>query len=263
MYKMMAIDIDDTLITADKRVTPRTRAALIAAAEKGVVITLATGRMHASACRIARQLELNVPIITYQGSMVKNLIDQESIYERFVPYQASEYIFDYCEKNGYHLQGYYQDQLYARQDNEKIKAYAQLSDVSYHIKPDFHRLIQLPMTKLLIYEEPEVLDRIASELAPMLGDEVHVTKSKPVYLEFTHPQGTKGQALSFLANRYNCSMQEVIAFGDSWNDTDMLEMAGLGVAMENAVPSLKEAADYITLSNENDGIAHVIEQFVL
>lgn len=262
-YQLVAIDIDDTLITSDKRVTERTQKALAAAIELGVVVTLATGRMFASAQQIAKQIHLNVPIITYQGSMVKNLMDQQIIYERHVPFETSKFLFDYCKKKQFHLQGYYMDELYTREDNDRIKKYASLSDVPYKIEPDFHRLTAYPMTKLLIYDEPDILDKIALELKPLIGEQVHITKSKPFYLEFTHPEGTKGHALSFLAERYQCSLNDVIAIGDSWNDAEMLKVAGLGIAMENAVPALKELADYITYSNEQDGVAHAIEKYIL
>ena len=105
------------------------------------------------------------------------------------------------------------------------------------------------------------------ELKPMFearyGDRVHVTKSKPNFLEFIHPEGTKGHALRVLAEMFDCPLSSVIAIGDSWNDLEMLEAAGLGVAMGNAVPALKEVADYVTLSNNEEGVRHVLEKFVL
>ena len=90
-----------------------------------------------------------------------------------------------------------------------------------------------------------------------------MTKSKANFLEFMNPEGTKGHALEHLAAHYGYQMSEVIAIGDSWNDREMLQKAGLGVAMENAVPALKEIADFITLSNNEEGVKHVVEQFVL
>ncbi|MNG03780.1 putative phosphatase [compost metagenome] len=97
----------------------------------------------------------------------------------------------------------------------------------------------------------------------MLGDKLHITKSKPHYLEFMHKEGTKGHAITFLAEHIGCSLDEVIALGDAWNDREMLEVAGLGVAMENALPELKALANYVTKSNNDDGVRHVLEKFVL
>jgi len=262
-YKLIAIDVDDTLLNDEIQVSEGTRAALVEAIAQGVTVTLATGRMYASAAKIARQIELNVPIITYQGSLVKTLIDGEVLYERSVPDDAARELFAYCARKGLHLQLYVDDQLYVREDNERAQGYSRLSNIPFIVEPDFERLIGQPMNKMLIIDEPQLLDEVARELARLIGDRVHITKSKPHYLEFMHKEGTKGDALRFMAGHIGCTMDEVIAIGDSWNDREMLEAAGLGVAMANAVEPLKAIADYITYSNNEEGVRHVIEKFVL
>ena len=97
-------------------------------------------------------------------------------------------------------------------------------------------------------------------LRELLGPDVHLTKSKPYYLEFLHREGTKGHALRFLAAHYGIPMEETIAMGDAMNDHEMIEAAGLGVAMANAVPALKAIADYVTLDHNEEGVKHVIEK---
>lgn len=263
MYKMLAIDIDDTLINDEKQITEGTRQALAAAMSRGVIVTLATGRMYASARQLAEQLALNVPLITYQGSLVKNAIDGRVLYERTVPAEAARSIFEYCANHGLHLQTYVDDVLYVKESNEKAEAYAALSKISFTVCPDFEKLVSMPSTKLLIIDDPKVLDRVAAELRELVGGRVHITKSKPHFLEIVHAEGTKGHALSHLAEHFGLDLSQVIAIGDSWNDHEMLEAAGLGVAMGNAVDSLKEIADYVTLSNNEDGVKHVVEKFVL
>ncbi|WP_020617675.1 Cof-type HAD-IIB family hydrolase [Paenibacillus daejeonensis] len=263
-YKLIAIDVDDTLLNDDIQVSEGTRAALIEASAQGATVTLATGRMYASARKIAQQIDLNVPIITYQGSLVKTLIDEEVLYERNVPEDAALELFDYCIRKGLHLQLYVDDVLYVREDNDKAQGYSRLSNIPYVVEPDFESLARKPLNKMLIIDDPELLDQVALELAPLIGDRVHITKSKPHYLEIMHKEGTKGHALQYMAAHHvGCSMDEVIAIGDSWNDHEMLEVAGLGVAMANAVEPLKAIADYVTLSNNEEGVRHVIEKFVL
>lgn len=263
MYKLIAIDVDDTLINDDKIVTEATQQALEQAIAKGVTVTLATGRMYASAQAIARQIGMNVPLITYQGSLVKNLLDGHVLYERSVPQDAARRIWQYAEEHGLHLQLYIDDQLYVQVDNEKTQSYAGLSKIPYIVEPDFSKLIDQPSTKMLIIDEPDYLDEVAVELRDLLGSGVHITKSKPHFLEIMHSEGTKGHALTYLAEHFGCDLSEVMAIGDAWNDREMLEVAGLGVAMGNAVPSLKEIADEITLSNNDDGVAHVIRKHIL
>ncbi|PLT44991.1 HAD-superfamily hydrolase, subfamily IIB [Paenibacillus pasadenensis] len=263
MYKLIAIDVDDTLLNDDLEVTPATRDALAAALERGVTVTLATGRMFASARQVAEGLALNVPIITYQGSLVKTLLDGQVLYERYVPADAAAELDRFCTERGLHLQLYVDDRLYVREDNDKVKAYARQSNIPYVVEPDFGSLLSRPLLKMLVIDEPALLDRIAAELQPLLGSRMHITKSKPHYLEFMHKEGTKGHALRFMAEHVGCSLDETIAMGDAWNDREMLMEAGLGVAMANAQPALKELADYVTLSNNEDGVAHVVEKFIL
>ncbi|WP_127530587.1 Cof-type HAD-IIB family hydrolase [Paenibacillus kobensis] len=263
MYKLIAIDIDDTLLNDELAVTEGTKQAMAAAIEQGVLVTLATGRMYASARQIASQIGLNVPIITYQGSLVKTLLEGEVLYERSVPTEDAKRLDEYCVAHNLHLQLYVDDVLYVREDNDKAKRYSQLSKIPYVVEPDFASLLNKPQTKMLIIDDPDLLDRVAEELKPLIGERVHITKSKAHYLEFTHKEGTKGHALRFLAEHIGCTAEQAIAIGDAWNDREMIEAAGLGVAMGNALPALKEIADFVTLSNNEEGVRHVIEKFVL
>jgi Cof subfamily protein (haloacid dehalogenase superfamily) len=263
VYKLVAIDLDDTLLNDDREISEATKISLADAAAQGIIITLATGRMYASAAKIAKQLSLNVPLITYQGALVKNSIDGHILYERLVPPDITEWIYSYCVKNGLHLQAYVDDQLYVVEENQFIRNYSELSNIPYHVAPDFSSIIARPQTKLLIIDMPEKLDRIGDDFRNTLGTEAHITKSKPNFLEIMHPEGTKGNALRYLAKHYNCPMEATIAIGDSWNDHDMVEIAGLGVAMANAVEPLKLIADFITTSNNQDGVKLVIDQYIL
>jgi len=263
-YRLIAMDLDDTLLHDDLTVSGPTREALKRAMDLGVHLTIATGRMYASARQIARQIELNVPIITYQGSLVRNLLDGQTLYERNVPVRAARLFYEYCREHGLHLQTYIDDQLFAAEENERLKAYAAQSKIPYTIESQFGELVSTStqQTKLIIIDEPSRLDAIKPELEALLGPGVHLTKSKSNFLELTHEEGTKGHALKFLAAHYGISMEETIAIGDAWNDREMIEAAGLGVAMANAVPELKALANFVTLSNNEDGVKYVLEKFV-
>jgi Cof subfamily protein (haloacid dehalogenase superfamily) len=263
-YRLIAMDLDDTLLTDDLTVSEATRQAMKEAIAQGAHLTIATGRMFDSAQKIARQVGLNVPIITYQGSLIKNLMDEEVLYERSVPVDVANQLYEYCLAHGLHLQSYISDKLYVSEDNDKIRAYAKQSNIPYTIQPDFSQIVNHErQTKLLIIDEPARLDALLPQLRELFGSKVHLTKSKPNYLEFMHPEGTKGHALRFLAAFYGIPMEETIAMGDAMNDHEMVAAAGLGVAMANAVPALKEIADFVTLSNNDDGVKHVLERFVL
>jgi len=263
MYKLVAIDIDDTLMDSRGRISPATRAALARAAGRGAIITLATGRMFASAAKVADELGLDVPLITYQGSLVKHAMSGEVLYERHLPPDAALKVYEHCRKAGLHLQAYVDDRLIVAEDNDKVRAYSANSAVPFEVAADFAAVVRKPQTKLLIIDEPDVLDGLLVHFRRLFGESVQITKSKPHYLEFTHPEGTKGHALRFLAAHYGISAAETMAFGDSWNDRDMLEAAGFAVAMGNAVPELKQIADLVAPSNDEEGVRHVIERYLL
>lgn len=264
-YRLVATDLDDTLLRDDLTISDETRQVMTEAIAQGAHVTIATGRMFDSARQTAQQVGLNVPIITYQGSLIKNLLDEEVLYERFVPAELAAKIYAYCrEHGGLHLQTYLEDKLYVEQDSEKIRAYAKQSNIPFIVEPSFQKLFeQGKHTKLIMIDEPTRLDAIMPELRELLGSELHLTKSKPHYLEILHREGTKGHALRFLAAHYGVPIEETIAIGDAMNDYEMVKAAGLGVAVANAVPELKEIADYITLSNNDDGVRHVLSKFVL
>jgi len=264
-YRLMAMDLDDTLLTDELTVSDSTKESMKQAIARGIHLTIATGRMFASAQQVAKQVGLNVPIITYQGSLVRNLLDEQVLYERSVPVGAAARLYDYCREHGMHLQTYIEDRLYAAEDNDKLKAYAAQSRIPYTVTESFATMVTTSprQTKLVVIDEPARLDAMKPELERLLGPDVHLTKSKDHYLELLHREGTKGHALRFLAEHYGIPLEETIAIGDAWNDREMIEAAGLGVAMANAVPGLKELADYVTLSNNEDGVKHVLEKFVL
>ncbi len=263
MYKMLAIDIDDTLLTDDWVITEGTRAALLEAIDKGIIVTLATGRMYASAKKIANQIGLHVPLITYHGSLVKNPVDDRVLYERVVDGRDAKLIYEYCKKYNLHLQLFINDQVYAEKENEKIIGYSRLTGLSYHIEPDFTKLLDQPSQKLLILEDADRIDPLIRELGSVVSDQIHLTRSKPRYLEITHSEGKKSDAITHLAHHFGFNLSEVIAIGDSWNDREMIEVAGLGVAMGNAIEPLKSISDYVTKTNNEEGVRHVVEKFIL
>ncbi|WP_027414698.1 Cof-type HAD-IIB family hydrolase [Aneurinibacillus terranovensis] len=263
MYKMIAIDLDDTLLTDDLTVTPGTVEAIRKAVTQGVVVTIATGRMFPAAKPLAEQLGLNVPLITYQGALIKDIAEKEVIYERLVPPDIAHRLVEIAQEKNLHLQVYQNDILYTASDNDRIREYVNISKVPYTVKPDLAELADNGFTKALFFDDPEYLDDLQEELKPAFGQRAHVTKSKNYFLEILHPEATKGAALLYLANRLGIDRSEIIGIGDSYNDLELVTSAGFGVAMGNAVDELKEIAAYVSLSNNEEGVRHVIEKFIL
>lgn len=263
MYKLIAIDLDGTLLTDELTITPRTIQAIQKAVELGTVVTIATGRMYPSAKQFAQQLGIDVPVITYQGAIIKEIASNEVIYERLIPADIAQKLVDIAIEKKLHLQVYQDDILYGAMENDKLIAYAEKSKVPYQVEPDLGKLAKQGFTKALFIEASDYLDTLQDELQALFGERAHISKSAVNYLEVTHPEANKGCALLHLASKLGIDRTETIGIGDNHNDIELIQTAGLGIAMGNAVQALKEIADYTTLSNNEDGVCHAIEKFIL
>lgn len=263
MYKLVAIDLDGTLLTDELTISPGTVAAIQKTVEAGTMVTIATGRMFSSAKLIAEQLDMNVPLITYQGALIKKVNGEEAMYERTVPPEVAEQLIKISQERNIHLQVYQDDTLFGAVENEKLIAYANAVKVPYVVEPDLMKLAQKGITKFLFIEDPEMLNKLQIELENSIGLHAHIAKSKKHFLEITHPEANKGSALLYLAKQLGIEQSEIIGIGDNHNDLELVLSAGLGVAMGNAVKEVKGIADYTTFSNNEEGVLHVLEKFVL
>jgi Cof subfamily protein (haloacid dehalogenase superfamily) len=158
---------------------------------------------------------------------------------------------------------YQKDILYASSENEKLISYANAVNVPYSIEPDLGKLAKQGFTKALFIDKPDCLDALQVELRKLFGGKAHIAKSKETYLEVTHLEANKGSALLHLAKKLGIDCSEIIGIGDNHNDFELITTAGLGIAMGNAVKELKDSADYISLTNNEEGVRHAIEKFIL
>ena len=259
--KLIAIDLDDTLLHDDLTISLRAKEDIRKVIAKGITVTLATGRMFAAALPYARELELNVPLITCQGAMVKR-VDGELIYHKTIPLELAQGVADYVRSRDVHLNVYVNDELFMEQDSPEGRKYVTITRVYPNYVQSFDKLWADP-TKLAVLAEDERVKRLAVELEQRFGKSLNITRTLPGILEITHKKATKGNAVKALAQSLGFGLENVMAIGDSPNDLEMVRDAGFGVAMENSIPVLKENADYITLSNNDDGVAEVLEKIVL
>ncbi|HWR38784.1 MAG TPA: Cof-type HAD-IIB family hydrolase [Patescibacteria group bacterium] len=261
--RLIAMDMDDTLLNSQLEISPRTREALMQARAQGVAVTIATGRMFRSALPYAHSLGLEVPLITYNGALIKSPLTGEVDFHGPVPLEKAKEVLRLCRQNGWYVQSYVNDQLYVREMDKYARYYSQLSGVEATVVGDsLYELDQAP-TKMLAMAEAEEIARMQELFRQHFNGTLNIARSKPTYLEITDPAVNKGVALARLAERLGIDRQQVMAFGDSGNDLEMLRYAGWGVAMGNARDSAKAAARLVTASNDEDGIAAVVEQYVL
>ena len=261
--RLIAIDMDDTLLDETQQVTGRTRQAIQQAMDAGVAVAIATGRMFRSALPFARDLGIRLPLITYNGAMIRELDSGRTLFHRPIGTELAQELADLFQQQGWYLQKYVDDRLYVAELDENAKFYADYARVeAIPLGDEFFRMTEAP-TKMLSMGNPAELEMIRSTVADRYGDRLYLASSKKRYLEMVDVLVNKGEAVAFLAEQLGIAQEEVMAIGDSMNDLDMIEYAGCGVAMGNANPAVQAAADFVTEPNTADGVAVAIEKFVL
>lgn len=264
-YKLLATDLDDSLLNDSYMIAAVDQEAISKAVKAGIKVVLATGRMFRSALPYAIQLDLDTPLITYQGAYVKLIRSDTVLYSRPVPYKLGLEVVERVMSRGYHINIYIDDQLLVEKWTEEAFIYQEISGVEAIVVGNlaaYLRLVNRETTKILVVSSEENIDCLQEELKAIFRERLHITKSKPFFLELMHPEATKGKALEAVAAYYGIEREKVIAVGDGYNDLEMIDYAGLGVVVANAREEVKARADYVTSANNNGGVAGVISRFV-
>ena len=262
-YRLIAVDLDDTLLGNDLKISPANKRALFAAREMGVQVTIATGRMLDSAMPYITELDIEIPVITYQGAFLKDIHTGKTLIRKSVSMEHALSIIEDCKGDHLHLQVYTEDSYYFEEENQYSRLYHRLTGIQGEAVGDLARFLEEEPIKLLIVDEPPRIQEVLTYFKNKFGDNLQISTSKPNYLEFTHREATKGNALALLGNMMQIPREKIIAIGDSFNDITMLDYAGLGVAMGNAPDPVKAHADYITSDSDMDGVADLIDRFLL
>lgn len=263
MIKLVAVDMDGTLLNGQHAITPRTADVIRRAVNQGVAVTIATGRMYSSAAPYARQMEMDVPIITYNGAMISSALTGERLYHQPIEQESAREIVSLFRGRGWYIQTYIDDVLYIEEANEKSDYYTRMAGVDAVSLGQELYSVQGAPTKMLAIAEPDEICEIAEVVCTRFAGRIGAAVSNPRYLEMNQPGINKGTAIAFLADKLHLQREEIMAVGDSQNDLDMITYAGLGVAMGNASDRVKAAAQAVTASNEEDGVAAAIEKYVL
>ncbi|WP_449240965.1 Cof-type HAD-IIB family hydrolase [Desulfoscipio gibsoniae] len=265
-YKLLAVDLDDTMLNSQLLVPEQSRQAVVRAREAGVRVTLATGRMFRSALPFAQELGVAEYLMTYQGALVKHAVTGDVLFHRPVPLDSALEVLELVNRYGYHINVYVDDTPYIARQTKESELYTAISRIPMtevgNLAAFLRERGQDP-TKIVVVAREELIDSLLTEVRPRLGNKLHITKSKPNFLEFSHPLGNKGDALAAIAAHYGVAQGEVIAVGDGYNDLEMIDFAGLGVVVGNARPEIKEHADYVCRTNDECGVAEVVEKFIL
>ncbi|CAK9886889.1 MAG: Sugar phosphatase YidA [Candidatus Erwinia impunctatus] len=266
--KLIAIDMDGTLLNQRHEVTPEVIAAIHAAQAKGIAIVLATGRPFVGVQSYLQVLQLQRPgqfCITNNGALVQHAENGQCVVEITLSFDDYLYVEKLAQQLGVSFQALSHDSLFT--PNKDISPYtiheASLTGIPLRYRAADEMDTQLTFPKLMMIDTPEKLDRAIEQLPQEAKARYTMVKSAPFYLEVLNNGVSKGSALQQLTERLGLSAQQVMAIGDQENDISMIEFAGTGVAMGNAIDSVKAIAQYVTGANTENGVAQAIEKLAL
>lgn len=264
-YKMLVLDLDGTLTNSKKEITARNRETLIRAQQAGVLLVLASGRPTYGIAPLADELQMDKfggYILSYNGGEIIDWRTKEMLYANVLPNEVVPRLDECARRNEVALLTYDNEYIVTEHpDDEYVKKEAFLNKMAVRPAAEFLKEIHLPVPKCLIVADPEKLVSIEAELSVALQGQISVYRSEPYFLELV-PQGIdKAQSLSVLLAKLGINREEMVAIGDGYNDLSMIKYAGMGIAMGNAQEPIKKSADYITLTNEEDGVAIAVEKF--
>ncbi len=262
--RLVALDLDGTLIGEDLVVRPRVRRAVEAARARGVAVTIVTGRMFAAARPFATTLGIDGPIVCYQGAAIFDVATSAALRETPVTQDVTREVLEWAHEHGVHAQCYADDRLYVDEINRFSRRYTELARVEPHLVPSLRdAFAQRPTIKIVLVDDPDAAARHLAALKPLLGERAYLTRSHVDFVEVINPAVNKGEALAFITERLGVSLDATLAVGDAWNDVPLLDAAAVGVAMGSGPPELLARADHVVGDVAHDGVAEAIERYVL
>jgi len=262
--RLLAIDLDGTLVNHRLEMDPRDVAAVKAATAAGVLVVLATGRMFKSSLRYAEPLGLTGPIINYQGAVVREIASGEVWYRCELSVEMQQRVLALAEPRDWHVNAYVNEVVYTARARPEADLYARVAMVPYEVVGPLSKWIRQESTKMVLVDlDPAEVPARMAELGAWMGDVARVTRSLDWFVEVVNPEVSKAKALAMVAKRLRIPQSDVCAIGDNTNDEDMVGWAGFGVAMGNAPAALKQLAKYVTGSITEAGVAQVIQRFVI
>jgi Cof subfamily protein (haloacid dehalogenase superfamily) len=264
-YKMLVLDMDDTLLTDDHKISELNKKVLLEAQAKGVYVVLASGRPTSAMTAYAKELELDLNdsyIISFNGAIISTVKDDLVLFEQKLTVEQIHELYDYSVKMKTHIITYLDNEIISETDSEYIEIEKEITGLAHHKVPSFKDAVSKPAVKCILLAEPCYLKEQEQDLK-LAMPHLSVAMSKPFFLEAAQNGIDKAASIKILAEKLNIHQSEIIAVGNAGNDLTMVEYAGLGVWVDNVTPELRERANVIVASNNNDGVAEVVQRYIL
>lgn len=265
-YKLIALDLDDTLLLPDATIHPETISALQQAMERGIHVVLASGRPTSGMLPIAKQINLDPEtgyILSFNGGRINKYKNMELLYSKDITKKQLAMLDELAKEHNVTLLTYLDDTIISSAESPYADLEKGFANLPLLVTADLMEKVPNTLAKAMFLAEPEHLAKVAKKVTPLVDDQLFSTISKPFFFEFMNRDVDKGASLVRLGEMLNITTDEMIAVGDSYNDLTMIKTAGMGVAMDNAVPEVKAAAQKITLSNTENGVAAVVKELLL
>ena len=262
--KMITIDLDGTLLRSDGSVSDHTVKTLQKARQKGVIVAIATGRMYQTAKAYGERLALgDSPMLLFAGGLIETLESKKILFQQTISQQDAQALVNLAREQSWQMQTYIDDVLRVELDEPWVRDYERITKVKAVICGDEFYRVQGDCNKLLSRGVHEELLGRKALIEKTFPGRFNILFSDLTFLEIMPLGVDKGRGIRRLGEIYQIEPKNIMAIGDSQNDLEMLKAAGFSVAMANAAQEVKDAADYVTLSNDEDGVAAVVEKFVL
>ena len=265
MYKLIAVDMDGTLLREDKTISNRTKKAISKAVEKGVKVVLASGRPIEGLERYLKELELlsaDDYVMSFNGSVIQNVKTRQVVSKNILKGSDLKRLYTLAKEIGVNIHAFTKAGCITPKMNEYTELEGRINGIAVH-EVDFETIdADEDVIKVMFIDPQPILEEAMAHIPESFYNDFTVVRSAPYFLEFLNKASSKGTGVKALGEYLGIKQDEIICIGDAGNDLDMIQFAGLGVAMGNAFEEVKEAADYVTCNNEEDGVAHVIEKFI-
>jgi len=264
MIKLIASDLDDTLLNGKFQISKKDKNTIKKLKEKGIYFTIATGRVTKSVEKFAKELDVEIPYIAFNGAKIVDPKTHKVIFSREIEKSRIAKILEYSERKGIHCNIYTDEKVLVKEEthwSEFYKTFAQefpieavgsLQDYPFDLTP-----------KVIMIGDHNRLKEAYDDIIKFRHKDINIFFSKANFLEFTDIKATKGDALKYIADKLKIKREETAAIGDSFNDQSMIEFAGISAVVKNGREELKKIADYVSYSNENSGFSDFVKKYVL
>ena len=266
MYKLIAIDMDGTLLNDERQISPENYEAIQKARQNGVKIVLASGRPLVGFKRYLEELHLVSEedyVVAFNGAIVQSTGGNQIISKTTLGLEDYKELYELSKDLKVNIHALTEDTVISPKDSKYTRLESEINLIHKNIIAVEEVPEDTAILKVMFIDDPEIIDEVVDKIPETISDKYTIVRSEPFFLEFLHKSVNKGTGVAALAEKLNIKQEEVICIGDAGNDMHMVKYAGLGVAMGNAFPELKRAASFITRTNDEHGVAHVINKFIL